>query len=318
MKDLRKIFADICRGYTATIINGRQVFIKHISHFDQVDLDDCYEKYFAKAKHRGVTTLEERLAWLDAKKLWTKKDEAELFQQKSYVENLIKTQAKIFIKSQLEAHKKTIMEAQNKQAELIEKKESLLGMTCENYATKKMHSHYIFLSFWKDKELKKRLHEIEDFENLDDVEMNDLMSMYVDKMGAFSEKNIKSIVISNFFVSYFSNFDVNSQNFFGKPVVELTFNQLSLLFWASYFKSILQNHNVPDNIKNDPEKIEEYIAMSSRAKEVLDRVGKDDSYVGIVGASKEDLEYLGINSQNTLLDKAQKRGGISTTEEALR
>lgn len=313
--NLRKVFADICRGYSVAKWNG-PVYLKHLSHFEQVDLDSCYDNYFAIARKRKLQTKAEKLEWLEKKKLWARKNEGELSTQKAYVDNLEKTLKLLFLKSQMDAHKETLNTEKKKLSAMIAEKESLLGLTCEKYAEQKMFNNYILLSFYKDSELKNRLFTDKEFDNLEEDEMDELFRVYVDISNGFSEQNLKKIAVSSFFTAYFGICE-NVQEFFNKAVCDLSFNQLNLLYYARYFKTIIQNNKLPDDIRENPEKIEEFVSASAKAREMLEKASKNGS-TGIVGASKADMEYLGMESYDPMMKKAISKGGISSVEEAAR
>jgi len=313
--NLRKAFADICNGYSVVKWNG-PIYIKHLSHFEQVDLDTCYDEYFSIATKKKLPKKDEKLKWLDEKKLWTRKNEAELGTQKAYIENLEKTLKLLFLKSHIDEHKKTLLIEKRKYEEMIEEKQSLLGLTCEKYAEQKMLNHYILVSFYKDVELKNRFFTNKEFNNLDEEETDDLFKIYMNMSSLFSEQSLKKIAVSSFFTAYFYVCE-DIQTFFGKPICQLSYNQLNLLYYAQYFKQIIQNNKLPDNIKEDPEKIEEFVNASMKAKQLLEKASKNGA-TGVVGASKADMEYLGMESYDPMMKKAVARGGIDSVEEAAR
>ena len=313
---LRKAFADICRGYSIGGWNGT-VYLKHLSHFEQVDLDDCREKYFQIAIKKKLPKKEEKMAWLEKKKLWGRKNEGDLATQKAYVENLEKTLKLLFLKSQIDEHKKTLERERAKYHEMNLEKESLLGLTCEKYAEQKMLNHYILVSFYKDEELKKRLFTEKEFNELNEEETDELFKIYIDVSSRLNDKSLKQIAVASFFTSYFYTCD-EIQAFFGKPICFLSYHQLNLLYYAQYFKQIIQNLKIPDNIAGDPEKIEEFANASAKAREAAQKIGREGP-TGLVGATNADMAYLGAeNAYDPRMKKAVAAGGISSVEEAER
>lgn len=311
---LRKAFADICRGYSASEWNG-PIYLKHLSHFEQVDLDDCYERYLALAIKKKLPKKAEKLEWLEKKKLWTRKNEGELSSQKSYVANLEKTLKLLFLKSQIDEHKKTLEKERGKLHEMATEKEGLLGLTCEKYAEQKMLNHYILVSFYKDEKFNQRLFTQNEFNELNEEETDELFKIYIDASSLLNDKNLKKIAVAPFFTSYFYACD-EVQAFFGKPICSLSYHQLNLLYYASYFKQVIQNLKIPDNIAGDPEKIEEFANASAKAREAAQKIGRDGP-TGLVGATNADMAYLGMkNAQDPRMKKAVSRGGVSSVEEA--
>jgi len=77
------------------------------------------------------------------------------------------------------------------------------------------------------------------------------------------------------------------------------------------FKNIFENYpNIPEEIKTDPEKVVDYVNAQEKAKENLKNLDKDGATT-IIGAKKEDYEYLGVegSSSNTLSAKLKEKGG---------
>ena len=76
-------------------------------------------------------------------------------------------------------------------------------------------------------------------------------------------------------------------------------------------KNIFENYSkIPDRIRTNPEKIIDYVNAQEKAKDKLKNFDKDGAST-LVGAKKEDYEYLGVaNSQeNTLSAKLKEKGG---------
>ena len=101
--NLRRVFADICRGYSVTQWRGKPAYIKHLTHFDQVDIDEVHDAAKADAIRRGIKTEEERLKWLADRKMWVIKDEIALRQQRDYVKGLQISKTKYFSSLQIDA-----------------------------------------------------------------------------------------------------------------------------------------------------------------------------------------------------------------------
>ena len=49
----RRVFRDVVRGYSTTILDDEVVYIKHLTPHDQVELEEIEERYFESAKKRG-------------------------------------------------------------------------------------------------------------------------------------------------------------------------------------------------------------------------------------------------------------------------
>ena len=318
-KNLRKAFADICMGYSVLKLDPYGIiYVKHMSHFEQTKLDDYYDEFFSKAQAKKIPTKQEKAKWLDDKKLWTRKDDARLSEQRAFVTNMEKTMKQMFLKSQIDQQKKTLDIERAKLNKMIAERGGLIGLTCEKYAEQRMTNFYLLLALFKDKKLESPLFNDDEFNKLEEEEIDYLLSEYVGVIRRFEELDLKRIAIANFFISYFYNCEEDYQAFFGKPLAFLTYNQLNLLYYGKYFKSIMQDSKIPDNIKDDPEKIEEFIAANAKAKEVMGKIGGGDAPVGLVGATKQDLAYLGLDGRDPDMQKAVKAGGINSIEQMAR
>ena len=85
----RKIFCDIVRGYSRASYKESDVYIKHLTTHDQVDLEDIEQSFFDKARKRGVPTEEDTLKSLRKDGAWTDEDDSFIESQKAYIENLV-------------------------------------------------------------------------------------------------------------------------------------------------------------------------------------------------------------------------------------
>lgn len=313
--NLRRIFADICRGYTKYDWNKKPVYVKHLTHFEQVDIDEYRDKFLLDSKRRGIPDLAQQLAFLEREGLWLKSNQAELETQKFYLDNLHKTKSKMAIRAQIDMIDKTIKEAEEKYYKLLDRKNSLVGDTAEKYADQRMQAYYIYNTFHKDAKLEEKLFTEKQFINLDEEELVELMSFYIRVIQEFSHTNLKKISISDFFSTYFG-ISENNEGFFGRPPCFLSYYQINLLSYGSYFKSILSNHKIPEELKDDPEKIESYVVKAQNMKAMYEKAGKTGGSVGFVGASREDLASLGP-AVNPTIHRQMNKGNISTLTEAL-
>lgn len=319
--NLRRLFADICRGHSRMDLDGSSwfgpkcLYVKHLSHFDQVDIDLERESYYVAAQKRKIPTLAEKMEWLEKKNLWGKKEESELRQHKVYIDNLEKTKGQV-LSAQRKEIEKTLTKAIITYNDLYVKKNKLIGLTCEQYADQKVQNRYVFRSLYKDDKLTNLLFTDKAFDNLEDEELDKWAGLYIKFINDFSHDNLKKIAVAHFFTSYFYMTEEYS-NFFGTAMSNLTFYQINLLSYGSYFKSIFQNNKIPDNIREEPEKIEEFLKKSEAMKKTLSKAGnKEGGRVGLVGATKEDMEIIGVkgDSRPSIL----KKGEIGNINDAVK
>ena len=317
----RKIFRDIVRGYSSTTWKGEEVFIKHLTPHDQVELEEIEEKYFSRAKKRGVPTETEMLDYLNAEKQWTEEDEKFIFQKEDFIKNLKTARSKIILKREID-----------KQDELIEKEESLLsqkkmekvkliGNTCEKYAKDRMNDFYMIKSFYVNKDLTEQLFNYRRFDEMNDSDISQVVSIYNNIFEDFTEESVQYTVLEDFYNPYLS-FAEDSVQFYGKPFCELTYNQIRLIVYTRVFKNIFDyNDNIPESIMKDPAKLLEFGSSSKQEREKAASKIKSGDGSTLVGAKDEDYEYLGIEKPQggvDLTEEVKKKGGTLNMEDLMK
>lgn len=317
MDNLQKIYRDICKGYSSDYWENTPIYIKHFDNFDQSDIDDFYEKELEKSIKIGIPTKEEKLNWLVENELWNNENEKLLIEQKDYVENMERTKEKLMLKIQIDAHNKVLNEEKKKYIEMIQKKDKLFGLTAENRTTQKMQYFYIYLSLFEDKNLKNKLFTINQINDMYDDESYKLLEFYAKFIEKFNINNIKKISVSNFFINHFYLCGDDIFNFFSIPFFNLTIYQSNLLSYGLYFKNLMANEQIPKEIKDDPEKIEEYINKSKNMKDLISKTGSEGGRTGVVGATKEDFKLLNIKNDTKFIKDVTKQG-VSNINDAIK
>lgn len=317
----RRIFRDIVRGYSTTEINDEQVFIKHLTPHDQVELEEIEERYFNQAKKRGVPTEKEMLDYLKKEDQWVDADEEYINAKKLYIENLKKALRKLMLQKDIDRQKKIIeKETQLLKAKLLEKF-NLVGNTCERYAKDRSNDFYMIKSFFKDKGLSQPLFPEDVFDELEDYDIKNVIHKYNSIFQGFDEENVQYTILEDFYNPYLS-FAEDSMQFYGKPFCELTYNQIKLIVYTRMFKNIFDhNENIPEAIMKDPAKLIEFGSSSQTEREkVKEKVSSGDGST-IVGAKKEDYERLGIEKPSGGVDlhaEAKKKGGSLNMEDLMK
>lgn len=181
----------------------------------------------------------------------------------------------------------------------------LIGITCESYASKVVSDYYVLRSFFKDKSLTIPYLTEDEFDEVDDTELVSLISIYKTASDVCSEQNLKSLAIQDFYTPYFYLCDDNITSFFGKPICDLSYNQIKLASLSRYFKSIMDGvdlKTLPKKALEDPDELINYITSTKNAKELVNR--NDHSNVAIVGATRQDvIAVKGEESGNALPDR---------------
>ena len=309
--DYKKSFRDICQGYTLINCSFGKLYFKHINISDQVLLDESKEDYLKEAKNRGIPTIEESLINLKEEGYWTDVDERAIKQEEVFLHKITEQKKNTYLKSQIDILNKQLNESLLKINELKNKRNSYLGNTCEHYAEQRVTEEFLKFTIYKDKNLDTLFYLEEEFDNINSDNLSELIKIYNSILNNFSDSRIQKLVLEDFF-SYYMPYCEDPIHFYGKPIINLTYNQLRLILYARYFKNILStNDKIPENYKKDPDKLIDYVNANEKAKEKMQQ--KDNQATSIVGATKEDYKYINMDKGNTknvsLAEEAKKKGG---------
>lgn len=322
---LKVIFSEILRGYT--LVENKdfgKIKIKHFNNFDSAELDIKNRYFYEKARDQGLPTREQKIEYLLKEDIWDEKKNKEILNLKTMIAGLKNSKSKVFLQAHIDDINRQLEENQLKLAHLEIQKEELIGFCAENYAQRRINEHYMQKAILKDNG--EFLLSNEDFEDLQQDQLMGLISTYNKNTRKFESPNLKKISLSGFFTNLFYLCENNAYTFFGKPLVELTFYQVELFGYARYYKSLMESSEskVPDEVRQDPEKIVEWFESSKSAREVMDKsqtAGKEGSATSLVGATKQDLKRLGLDNPNetiSLAKKAAEKGGSLTMEDMMK
>lgn len=308
--NFRHLFKDLVFGWSEIYYRGKLAYLKHLSVFDQVDIEEVRNSFFKKAKERGLPTKSDAMERLKEEQMWTARDDFKIKEQKDFLTQAENTKKELYLKKEIDRANEEIQEAQRKILLLEVQKEDLMGQTCEKYADSRVSDHYIVRSLYKDKNLSGTYYNQKEVDEMTRGEMTEIVRLYNTAYGVFDDINIQKVVLQDFYQPYMP-FCENVNNMFSKPLFELSINQVKLIIYSRMFKNIFENYSkIPDRIRTNPEKIIDYVNAQEKAKDKLKNFDKDGAST-LVGAKKEDYEYLGVaNSQeNTLSAKLKEKGG---------
>ena len=318
----KKAFRDIKNGFSEIKVLENLFYLKHLSLEDQVDIDQIYDHYFDEAKSRGVPTNDETLKRLIEEKQWSTKQESLIKQEEDFIDNLNKQKKSLYLKSEIQRVNADIELGQKRLYDLKNTKASFFNRTAESYAEERVNDFYILKCLYKDKKLSQQAFEEDQFDNIDSETLTSIIKQYSEVYKNINDNTIQYLVLQDFFNLYMP-FAENPTEFFGKSVCELTYNQVKLLIYARFFKNVFQqNDKMPQDIKNDPDKIIDYVNANENAKKVIEnKNNKENQATSIVGATSEDLEYVGLKAKGqktlSLADEAKKKGGSLSMEDMM-
>ena len=324
--EVKAIFTEIVRGYTMVASEDfGMIYIKHFNSFDSADVDAERTIHESKARGMGVQSEEQYAEILEEQEIWTKKDDDKIAQSKVMLRNLERTKSKLFLKSEIDQVKKQIKKVEENLLKLQVERKSLFMSTIEGFADKKINEQYIRLSTYKDEFLEEKKFSHRVFDELENQELLTLIALYNAATSKFIGDNLKLAALSPLFLNFFYLCDDNAVNFYGKPIVELSFYQAELFGNGMRFKNILSDtkNKPPDDIAEDPEKLIEWAEANKNAEKHLadDDESKEGAATSLVGATQEDLKHLGIDTKTegiSLEKAASKKGGSLSMEDLMK
>lgn len=328
--NLKPIFSEIIKGFSKkSIENIGTLYFKHINNQDAADIDLYHQQFIDKAKNQGLPTEEEQGSYIIKEGLWSKEKNIRIKDLELFINNLKTTKSKLFIQSQINQINEEINKNLNELNALKSEKKELVGFTVEDYASKKINEYYMYVSLYKDENLKEKFFSEEDYSDLENLSILKLIKTYNEVMSRFNDKNLKKIGISGYFSNIFYLSNDDPFIFYGKPLVELSFYQIELFNYGKYFKGILTQakNRPPDSIMEDPDKLIEWFEGSRNVDEVLNKnskvAQKDNVATSLVGATSEDLKRLGLRKeeQSNVIDlnkEAAKKGGKLSMEDLIK
>jgi hypothetical protein len=292
------ILADIINGYSLVKIDNKNAYIKHINLQLELESNLIYKNLYDEYKLKGLPTKQEKLNFLIEEGLWSKEEDSFIDKNTQYLENLKKTKSKLVIKAQVEEITKLIKDLEIKLEEKINKKNELLGATCEKYAEEKKFEYKIINSIYKDKDLLELFYSNEDIDYLELSKLRELFNAYYKCHENFSEENLKKICLIPLFFNYFSLLPKeNIYKIFKKNILEFSFFQQKLIHYCKNIKNIFESvPDIPEQIQNDYDSL---ISFSTKNNS-KNNTKKSNAGYTMVGAKKEDMQNAGINTQNAI------------------
>ena len=324
---LRILFVDILKGYTIAYYKNNKLYFKHNTSIDSGDIDHIKQEFIEKAKKNGLPTEQQKEEYIIKEKLWSIESNEEIKKIKSYISGLKQTKSKLFKNDDIAQMNKQINEENIKLFTLMAEKKDLLGFTVEDYANKKINEYYMFNSLFKDKDLKDKFFSEQEFDELENRDLSEILEIYNNINKNYLDKNLKKIALSSYYLSLFNLSDDNPYYMYGKPIVYLTFYQMEVFGYARYFKNALSEakHKPPDEYYEDPDKLIDWLESSKNVEEVLSKNENNQKKTegaiatSIVGAKKEDLAKIGKDENGVSLHKeASKKGGTLSMEDLMK
>ena len=309
-KKLKLLFFEICNRYSKVLDGNNNVYIKHYGEFDSGEFEEYFFEYYDKAKKNGLPTYIEKEKLLISEGYWTEEQQKELKYKQEKLEKLEKIHGGLFLKSHIDKSKKEIKELKKEVLTLSNDKKELMGMYAESYAQSKIDFIYILNSFYKDKELKVKLLDVENYDIDENIYFKYII-LHNKAIEKFNIDNIKQLSLSEPFQNMISAADGNCYYLFNKPIYNLSYYQTSIYSYGKFFYTVLglpEAKKLDSESRKNPDKlIEWYTAFVNFKSKNPNASGKGMNFV--MGANKEDMEYLKQEVKNDVNDMAKAKGG---------
>jgi hypothetical protein len=291
---LRRTFVDICNSYSIGKWRDLDVYIRHMSHKDHLLHDDMKERFYKEAIAKGLPSEEEKIKFLINKGLWSNERENEIARQELFVRSSEDGRKHLNIPSLLEKHNKMIEKELEKLHKMYFEKANLIGLTAEGHANRKIEDHYLLCNTFDSKNLDHSLFSNDEFDDLSDFDVSELNDVYTKSIAHCSDSNIRLLAVQDFYQHYYGLCKDNLQSFFGKPICELTYFQISLGNHSRYFRNIMENNDLshlsPEKREN-PDEIEKHV-IAKRNTDAALAEGRAP-----VGMTKEDIKSMGLEGK---------------------
>jgi hypothetical protein len=287
-----KLYSDIIDGYSSFFHNDEEVFIKHVSQTDFGYLEQFEDNEKNKAIEKGLPTEKEKLKDLIDQSLWTQKQEDLINILKKEIEDKEIIISKLVIARQIQHTRKQKEALEKDLLELVSEREELIGYTAEKYSGKKSNLEILRFTLFKDKQFKELLFDNETFDLMDDSELNTLLLSNNSILNDFTQRNLKKIAATGFFLNAFLIAESNVMNFYGKPVVRLTNYQIDIFNHGLKYKNVLEKGKTPPSVLTSLDEIVDWYEGQASGKTEYSENTKNKTGQTLVGASKHEMETM--------------------------
>ncbi len=270
----KKIFLDICGGFTHTKFQGRDLYLKHLGEREQIRLDDHEAEWKERILKIGVPTREQKLKLANLEGSWTTEQENQFQRKQKEFLRYFNKKPKFRSIEQIDGFFESIEEMKGELIIFGLPRTQAIGTCAEDNASFEAYNQEIYESCFADPDLTVPF--FEDYDYLEEKTALELHNLYFDKIAILridSLKMIKQICCQDFFYNKFCISD-NSFFFLNKPLWTLTTLQTYLISLGRRYSEVLKYcQNAPDRFYDEPDKLECYAVM-------IQERGQDDGDSG--------------------------------------
>jgi len=316
----RKLYRDVLRGYSEFQFGDRTVYVKHLSEANLGDVESDEDNLYKQAIDQGVPSEKESLELLDRDLLWTERQEKDLLILRNEIDVLQSSSKKLILKHQIRGAQINIDRKQKLLDEMEFERKDLVGFTAETYVEKQVTSIYLKYSLYDDSGLKNKFFTEESFDDMPDEEMSELAMLNNLVMYGLSQREIKMLAASSFYINAISLSQKNPQVFYGHAIKDMTNYQIDLFFHGLRYFGVLEEGKTPpsDITSNNKLLAEWYDSMIEARNMKIDGRGaknrKENVGGTVLGADKQELKNImgqSVDGEEVVDLQAEinKRGG---------
>jgi hypothetical protein len=125
------------------------------------------------------------------------------------------------------------------------KRSEVVGLTAEKYADEKYLNYFLFFAFYKDESITERYFSKQDFDDLEDEEIEKYFLIYSNNLKKFNDENFKKVAVTPVFLNLSGFAYEDSYLFLGKNVMQYTTYQFEI------FNLLKRNMRVISEISSD-------------------------------------------------------------------
>jgi hypothetical protein len=257
-ENFRSLFKEIVNGYSFS--EKTSWYIKHFSELDNSFFAEKKSAYIKLKNSEGVPTESEKLKILAEQGVWLPEKEEKILELKYLISDNSKVVANMPLLEQRKVIEKVITEKKQELNSLLMERYSALNPTADILAQKYLLSLFVFHGFYKDEQLKIKAFSSDEFDAVEESELDNLIEEQNRAFSKFSETSLGSLAALPFVINQISFCKDRPYEFFGKPIIAFSDYQLNL------FSKTVRNIRIIENSENNPPDIHE----DTTVKELVD------------------------------------------------
>jgi len=185
--ECKKLYRDIIFGFSEKRLKSskKKIYIKHLGELDGGESSKKYDDHFFVAQEKGLKSEKDALKFIIEQDLWSRESESRLEEAKERLKTLQLTKNKLIIKKQIDELVKEIKPLEEEVYLLAHERVEGMGLTAEVFASKKINEDTIQQSFFADKELTRTFYSEEEFELLEQEDVDECMALFSEVLKGF-------------------------------------------------------------------------------------------------------------------------------------